>query len=237
MKYEKIIEGKFESRPNRFIASVDIGGKKELAHVKNTGRCSELLIPGVKLYLQDHSENMGKRKLKYSLIGVEKITGNQAVIINMDSQAPNKVVKEALETGRIKLKGMAELEYIKSEVVYGESRLDFYVRDKDGQEAYLEVKGVTLKEDDVARFPDAPTERGIKHLKELIKIKGAGKKAFVIFIIQMKGIERFEPNDKTHKAFGDALRMAADYGVTVIAYDCKITEDSILCDEKIPVIL
>ena len=114
MKYEKIIEGKFESRPNRFIASVDIGGKKELAHVKNTGRCSELLIPGVKLYLQDHSENMGKRKLKYSLIGVEKITGNQAVIINMDSQAPNKVVKEALETGRIKLKGMAELEYIKS---------------------------------------------------------------------------------------------------------------------------
>ncbi|MBS5335625.1 MAG: DNA/RNA nuclease SfsA [Clostridiales bacterium] len=235
MKYEKIVEGKFESRPNRFVASVDIGGKKELSHVKNTGRCRELLIPGVKLYLQDHSENMGTRKLKYSLIGVEKVNDGRALIINMDSQAPNKVVKEAIERGTIRLKDMAEPEYIKSEASYGDSRLDFYVKDKKGQEAYLEVKGVTLEEDGVARFPDAPTQRGIKHLEELIKIRKTGKKAFIIFIIQMKQTVRFEPNDRTHKAFGDALRRAAACGVGVLAYDCKVTEDSIICDQKIPV--
>lgn len=235
MKYEKIVEGKFESRPNRFVASVDIGGKKELSHVKNTGRCRELLIPGVKLYLQDHSENMGTRKLKYSLIGVEKVNDGRALIINMDSQAPNKVVKEAIERGTIGLKDMAEPEYIKSEASYGDSRLDFYVKDKKGQEAYLEVKGVTLEEDGVARFPDAPTQRGIKHLEELIKIRKTGKKAFIIFIIQMKQTVRFEPNDRTHKAFGDALRRAAACGVGVLAYDCKVTEDSIICDQKIPV--
>lgn len=235
MKYEKIVEGKFESRPNRFVASIDIGGKKELSHVKNTGRCRELLIPGVKLYLQDHSENMGTRKLKYSLIGVEKVNDGRALIINMDSQAPNKVVKEAIERGTIRLKDMAEPEYIKSEASYGDSRLDFYVKDKKGQEAYLEVKGVTLEEDGVARFPDAPTQRGIKHLEELIKIRKTGKKAFIIFIIQMKQTVRFEPNDRTHKAFGDALRRAAACGVGVLAYDCKVTEDSIICDQKIPV--
>lgn len=235
MKYEKIVEGKFESRPNRFVASVDIGGKKELSHVKNTGRCRELLIPGVKLYLQDHSENMGTRKLKYSLIGVEKVNDGRALIINMDSQAPNKVVKEAIERGTIRLKDMAEPEYIKSEASYGDSRLDFYVKDKKGQEAYLEIKGVTLEEDGVARFPDAPTQRGIKHLEELIKIRKTGKKAFIIFIIQMKQTVRFEPNDRTHKAFGDALRRAAACGVGVLAYDCKVTEDSIICDQKIPV--
>ena len=196
MKYEKIVEGKFESRPNRFVASVDIGGKKELSHVKNTGRCRELLIPGVKLYLQDHSENMGTRKLKYSLIGVEKVNDGRALIINMDSQAPNKVVKEAIERGTIRLKDMAEPEYIKSEASYGDSRLDFYVKDKKGQEAYLEVKGVTLEEDGVARFPDAPTQRGIKHLEELIKIRKTGKKAFIIF-----------PNNNS-----DYLQKARKYG-------------------------
>lgn len=235
MKYEKIVTGKFKARPNRFIATVDIGGNTEKAHVKNTGRCRELLVPDAKVYLQDHGENMGTRKLRYSLIGVEKIKNGRALIINMDSQAPNKVVKEALESGAIRLEGMTEIEYIKSEASYGDSRLDFYVIDKKGQEAYLEVKGVTLEEEGVARFPDAPTQRGIKHLEDLIKIIKTGKKAFIIFIIQMKQTARLEPNDRTHKSFGDTLRKAAACGVTVLAYDCKITEDSILCDEKIPV--
>ena len=229
MKYEKIVEGKFESRPNRFVASVDIGGKKELSHVKNTGRCRELLIPGVKLYLQDHSENMGTRKLKYSLIGVEKVNDGRALIINMDSQAPNKVVKEAIERGTIRLKDMAEPEYIKSEASYGDSRLDFYVKDKKGQEAYLEVKGVTLEEDGVARFPDAPTQRGIKHLEELIKIRKTGKKAFIIFIISLK-----TPLTSLSKPV-PKIQSTNTSLFFILAFNCKVTEDSIICDQKIPV--
>lgn len=237
MKYEKIIKGKFKSRPNRFIATVHIEGKEERAHVKNTGRCKELLVEGADVYLEDHFDKMGTRKLRYSLITVEKEKAGGALPVNMDSQAPNKVVKEALENGSLNLPGMSSLAKIRGEAVYGDSRLDFYVCDDRGKEAYIEVKGVTLEENGVARFPDAPTERGVKHIEELMRALSEGKKAFIVFVIQMKGIRTFMPNDMTHKAFGDALRRASEKDVTVMAYDCKVTEDEIVLGERVPVAL
>ena len=163
MKYENMIRGKFKERPNRFVAIAETEGGNVRAHVKNTGRCAELLIPGADIYLQDHSGDPGKRKLLYSLISVEKVMEDgSSLMINMDSQAPNKVVKEALGNGRLVLPEMGELSIIKPETVSGTSRLDFYVRDKNGTEGYIEVKGVTLEENGTALFPDAPTRRGIK---------------------------------------------------------------------------
>ena len=203
MKYENIVRGKFKERPNRFIASVCVEGNEERAHVKNTGRCRELLEKDADIYLEDHIGEMGKRKLRYSLIAVEKKTERGTFLVNM----------------------------------YGESRLDFYAEDDRGREAYIEVKGVTLEEDGLARFPDAPTERGVRHLEELIKAAGEGKKAFVIFVIQMKGVNAFTPNDRTHKAFADALRKASSEGVKVMAYDCIVTQSSIVCADSVPVIL
>ena len=169
MKYEKIIKGKFKDRPNRFIAMVEVDGEAQKSHVKNTGRCKELLVSDATVYLEDFDGRMGTRKMRYSLIGVEKKTKQGIIMINMDSQAPNKVVKEALISGKINLPGMDELVEIKAEYVYGDSRLDFYVKDQSGKEGFIEVKGVTLENNGVASFPDAPTERGIKHLKELEK--------------------------------------------------------------------
>ena len=229
MKYENIVRGKFKERPNRFIASVCVEGNEERAHVKNTGRCRELLEKDADIYLEDHIGKMGKRKLRYSLIAVEKKTERGTFLVNMDSQAPNKVVKEAIENGDIRLPGMSSIAKIKGEAMYGESRLDFYAEDDRGREAYIEVKGVTLEEDGLARFPDAPTERGVRHLEELIKAAGEGKKAFVIF--------DFPPNDRTHKAFADALRKASSEGVNVMAYDCIVTRSSIVCADSVPVIL
>lgn len=229
MKYEKIIKGNFIERPNRFVAIVETGGKKVTAHVKNTGRCRELLVPGATVYLEDFEGRMGSIKLKYSLIGVEK--GN--ITVNMDSQAPNKIIKESLESGSLALPEMESLVMIKPEAVYGESRLDFYVKDCKGREGYIEVKGVTLETCGIAMFPDAPTERGIKHLHELQHAVGEGKKAFIIFVIQMKGVLSFEPNDERHKAFGDALREAACSGVTVLAYDCMVGEDFISLGDEV----
>ena len=237
MKYENIVRGKFKERPNRFIASVCVEGNEERAHVKNTGRCRELLEKDADIYLEDHIGEMGKRKLRYSLIAVEKKTERGTFLVNMDSQAPNKVVKEAVENGDIRLPGMSSLVKIKAEAMYGESRLDFYAEDDRGREAYIEVKGVTLEEGGLARFPDAPTERGVRHLEELIKAAGEGKKAFVIFVIQMKGVNAFTPNDRTHKAFADALRKASSEGVNVMAYDCIVTRSSIVCADSVPVIL
>ena len=231
MHYDHIISGTFLKRPNRFIAIVLVGGQEEEAHVKNTGRCRELLIPGARVYLQQHNDP--KRKTKYSLIGVSK--GN--LMINMDSQAPNKAVGEWLKRGGI----FPYIEEIRAEKKYGNSRFDFFVRGGElmagTREAFVEVKGVTLEEDGPAWFPDAPTERGIKHIEELIHCVEEGYDAYIIFVIQMKGVHCFRPNDRTHRAFGDTLRKAADSGVHILALDCLVTKDTMEIDEKIPVIL
>lgn len=231
MKYENMRKGTFIARPNRFIAEVLIDGKTERAHVKNTGRCKELLIPGAEIYVQDFGKNNQKRKTRFSLYGVKK--GD--VLINMDSQAPNKVVEEGLLNKKIVLQGMENLTIIKREQTYGNSRFDFYLEDESGNAGWLEVKGVTLEEDGIAKFPDAPTERGIKHIEELIYATKEGYKSFILFVVQMKGVNCFEPNYKTHKAFGDALRKANKEGVSVIAYDCKVTEDTLNIENPVPV--
>ena len=233
MKYTNIITGKFIDRPNRFIATVEVAGSVEKAHVKNTGRCRELLVSGAQIYLEDFEGRMGKRKMRYSLIKVMK--GNQ--LVNMDSQAPNIVVREALLSGHMQLPGMAPLSVVKSEHRFGDSRLDFYVEDSDGRRGLIEVKGVTLEVDGVAKFPDAPTERGVRHIEELIGAGADGYNVYIIFVIQMKGITAMMPNDDTHKAFGDALRTAASKGVHVLAFDCIVTKDGLDIDSPVPVIL
>lgn len=231
MKYENIIKGKFIARPNRFIAEIEVDGEVVRAHVKNTGRCRELLIPGAEVYLEDFEGRMGTRKMRYSLISVMK--GD--MLINMDSQAPNKVTEEALLNGKLQLPGIGKLTLVKREKTYGDSRFDFYIEDAEGKKAYLEVKGVTLEEDGVARFPDAPTERGVKHVNELCKAVEDGYLGFVLFVIQMSGIRHFEPNDATHKAFGDALRKAQKKGVTVMAVCCHVTMDTLEILDSVPV--
>lgn len=231
MKYEKIVSGIFVSRPNRFIAHVLIDGKEEIVHVKNTGRCKELLIPGVKVYLEDFEGRMGSRKLRYSLIAVEKKRdegNNESILINMDSQAPNKVVAEWLST--------QGYDFIKPEFTFGKSRVDFYM--ERGKEKFLlEVKGCTLEYNGHCFFPDAPTERGVKHLEELIKAKEHGYHAAVLILIQMEESIDFAPNDETHKEFGDTLRIAASRGVEVLCYNCKVTPDSLELKDKVKVIL
>ncbi|MFQ9892043.1 MAG: DNA/RNA nuclease SfsA [Emergencia sp.] len=231
MKYENICKGNFIARPNRFIAEVSVRGETVRAHVKNTGRCRELLLPGAVVYLEDFEGRMGNRKLRYSLIGVEK--GETPV--NMDSQAPNGVCEEALLSGKLKLPGMGELSLVRREKTYGASRFDFYLEDEKGNRAFMEVKGVTLEEGGVARFPDAPTERGVKHVEELCRAKEEGFLCYVLFVIQMQGVCRFEPNDRTHKAFGDALRRAEKKGVIVLACDCKVTRNTLNIENMIPV--
>lgn len=233
MKYEKICQGKFIERPNRFIAYVDIGGEICKAHVKNTGRCRELLLSGAEVYLEDFAGRMGERKLRYSLVAVQKGT----MLVNMDSQAPNKVVREALESGRLLPAGFEAVELVKAEYKYGDSRLDFYVRDRAGREALAEVKGVTLEEDGIARFPDAPTERGVKHIKELIKAKEEGYAACIIFVIQMKGVKKFTPNYATHRQFGEMLCAAEKAGVEILAYDCIAGKDFLTLDRTVEIAL
>lgn len=223
MKYENIVEGKFLERPNRFIAKVEIEGSAEYAHVKNTGRCRELLIPGTTVYLEDYKGRMGTRKMRYSLIGVKK--GD--VLINMDSQAPNKVCEEALLSGILKLPEMGALTCVKREKTFGDSRFDFFLEDEAGQSGWLEVKGVTLEEEGIARFPDAPTARGVKHIEELIDAVQEGYKGYILFVIQMPAVKWFEPNDKTHKAFGDALRRAKKEGVHVLAATCSVNTNTL----------
>lgn len=223
--------GNFIARPNRFIAEVEVAGEVACAHVKNTGRCRELLLPGAEVWLEDFAGRMGTRRLRYSLIGVKK--GETPV--NMDSQAPNKVCEEALLSGHLRLPDMGSLTLVKREKTYGDSRFDFYVEDEDGRAGWLEVKGVTLEEDGVARFPDAPTERGVKHVTELGKAVENGYRGYVLFVIQMDGVSRFEPNDRTHKAFGDALREAKKKGVHVLACDCEVTMDTLAIQNMIPV--
>ena len=222
--------GQFISRPNRFIAEVKLNQSEEITrvHVKNTGRCRELLQPGSTVYLEDFTCRMGTRKMAYSLIGVEKmLPDGQTLMVNMDSQAPNKVTAEALASGKIILPGMGKLTEIRGEKTYGDSRFDFYVEDEDGRKGFIEVKGVTLEEDGLVRFPDAPTERGVKHLHELMKARAEGYMAYALFIVQMEGMHLFMPNDDTHPAFGDALRDAAAADVEILAYQCHVTENTL----------
>ncbi|MCI9596739.1 MAG: DNA/RNA nuclease SfsA [Firmicutes bacterium] len=231
MEYKKIQKGIFIERPNRFVARVNIEGTEETVHVKNTGRCKELLVPGAEVYLEDFIGRMENRKNRYSLVGVKK----GELMINMDSQAPNQVVKEALAEGKLRLPGMEQLILVKGEQKYGDSRLDFYVEDQKGQTGLAEVKGVTLEESGIVRFPDAPTQRGVKHIEELIKAQSQGYLTWIIFVIQMKGISFFEPNDATHPEFGDALRKAAASGVELLAYDCHVTENSMALADPVEI--
>ena len=226
MKYTNIIKAKFINRPNRFISYVSIDGKTEAAHVKNTGRCKELLIPDTNVYLEI-AENPD-RKTKYDLITVEK----NNTLVNIDSQAPNKVIEEWLKKGKI----FSKKAVIKREFTYKKSRFDFYVEDGK-RKAFIEVKGVTLERDGIAYFPDAPTERGVKHIHELQSSLKEGFEAYIIFVIQMKNIKELRPNDVTHQAFGDALREASKAGVKVLALDCIIKPDSIIVDQQIAVVL
>lgn len=226
MKYENMEPARFVSRPNRFIAYVEQNGQQEICHVKNTGRCKELLVPGAELYVQRFDNPA--RKTKLDLISVKK--GEQW--INMDSQAPNQVAAEWLKAGGL---GKKEI-YVKPECRYENSRFDFYL-EYEGRKAFMEVKGVTLEEKGVARFPDAPTERGVKHIEELIRCREAGYDAYICFVIQMKGVTRLEPNDRTHPAFGEALRRAAKTGVKVLAYDCLVRPDELKIDKEMEVCL
>lgn len=225
MKYKDIVTGKFQSRPNRFIAMVDIDGKVETCHVKNTGRCKELLLPEAEVYLEKSGNP--NRKTAYDLVGVKK----GKVLINMDSQAPNQAVKEWLE----KEVYFKNITYLKPECKYGNSRVDFYLETADERKIFIEVKGVTLEEEGVARFPDAPTLRGIKHMKELEQAVQQGYEAYILFVIQMKGIKWFEPNDRTHPEFGDTLHWVSKNGVGVFAYDCSITKESMELDMPVEV--
>ncbi|MCQ2547468.1 MAG: DNA/RNA nuclease SfsA [Clostridia bacterium] len=229
MKYEKIVCGQFVSRPNRFVAQVIVDGKEEKVHVKNTGRCKELLVPKCKVYLEDFNGRMGNRKMRYSLVAVEKA----GKLINMDSQAPNKVVYEAFTDKRISLSNMDELTCIKPEKTYKDSRFDLYLEDIYGKKAFVEVKGVTLEEDGLCRFPDAPTLRGLKHIKELCQAKEEGYEAAIIFVIQMEEASLFGPNYDTQSEFGLALKEAKAKGVEIYAYNCKVDIDSLEIFDKI----
>lgn len=223
MEYGKMVEGVFLARPNRFIAHIEIDGKVEVCHVKNTGRCRELLPEGAKVWCLDAQSPA--RKTRYDLITVQK--GER--LINMDSQAPNIAAKEWLLAG-----GLGEIKNLKAESKCGDSRFDFSFV-KDGKPCFLEVKGVTLENDGVCAFPDAPTERGAKHLRELTKLVQEGYGAYVLFVIQMEGVKYLHPNDLTDKPFGQALRQAENVGVKILAYDCKITENTMKIREKVEV--
>ncbi len=224
MKYQHIVQAEFVERPNRFIAYVDIEGKREKVHVKNTGRCKELLVKGAKVYLEK-SDNPN-RSTAYDLVAVEK--GNR--LVNIDSQAPNKVVEEWLWTRQL----FPNLVLVRPETTYGKSRFDFYIETKQ-EKIFMEVKGVTLEEDGVVRFPDAPSERAVKHVEELIQAKRDGYRVFVLFVIQMADVKYFTPNEDTHKEFAQALAKAVEAGVELLAYDCLVTPDTMILQNAVPV--
>ena len=232
MKYKgRIKEGVFLSRPNRFIAYVMVDGREEKCHVKNTGRCRELLVPGCKVYLEE-SENPN-RSTRFDLVATEKKIGDSSILINMDSQAPNSVVEEWLRKGEL----FGEKIEVKREVTYSDSRFDFSITDESGHVSFLEVKGCTLEKNGVVMFPDAPTERGVKHVKELIKAKKEGYGAYILILVQMCGVKYFVPNWDTHPAFGEALREAERNGVVILCYDSIVTSDSITLFKSVPVVL
>lgn len=225
MKYGAVSGGIFLERPNRFIARVELRGETVTCHVKNTGRCRELLVPGATVYLA--AGDNPHRKTAWDLVAVEKGTR----LINMDAQAPNRCFAEWARQFE------PEAVSIHPEFTVGQSRLDFCLELPGGSSHYIEVKGVTLEQDGRARFPDAPTERGVKHLRELTRLAREGHRATAFFVIQMEDVRDFSPNDDTHPAFGEALRQAADAGVRVAAYSCRVTPESIVIDKTVPVIL
>lgn len=224
MKYKNVKSGIFISRPNRFIAEVEIDGEKKICHVKNTGRCRELLIPGVKVILE-HSDNPARRT-EYDLVAVYK----SKMLINVDSQAPNKVFGEWIPHSEL----FKNLTLIKPEYTYGNSRFDFYI-EADGKRILAEIKGVTLERGGVVLFPDAPTERGVKHTRELIEARQKGFETFIFFIIQMENCKYFTPNAATHKEFADALADAYSKGVNVYALTCNVTENSLEIADFVPI--
>lgn len=226
MHYNKIVEGRFLERPNRFIARVKLKGQTETVHVKNTGRCRELLVPDAKVYLEKSGNP--DRSTAYDLVAVEKA----GRIVNMDSQAPNKAVEEWLRKGGL----FPDVTLLRPETKYGNSRFDFYV-ETEQEKIFIEVKGVTLEEGGVVRFPDAPSDRAVKHVGELAEAKRSGYRVFVLFVIQMERVKYFTPNRKTHPEFAQALCMAAESGVEILAYDCRVTPDSMTINEPVPVIL
>lgn len=224
MIYKNIKKAQFLSRPNRFIAHIDIDGKTEICHVKNTGRCKELLTENATVFVQE--SNNPSRKTKFDLIAVLK--GER--LINMDSQIPNKVFAEWAKTSRF----FGDITLLKAEKTFENSRFDFYI-ETEKDKAFVEVKGVTLEQDGVVLFPDAPTERGVKHINELCRCIEAGYKAYIFFIIQMDNVKYFTPNRTTHAAFADALKAAAEKGVGVYALDCKVGENSIVADKFVEI--
>ena len=228
MEYGKMVEARFLRRVNRFTAFVELNGQEEMVHVKNTGRCKELLLEGARVFLEEADKE--GRKTKYSLIAVYK--GD--TLVNMDSQAPNQMAAEALAEGKIIEIG--EVDFLKREVKYENSRFDLFYQ-KGDKKGFIEVKGVTLEENGVAKFPDAPTERGAKHLKELIKAKEEGYEASVLFVIQMKGVKEFRPNEERDKNFTEALIEAAKAGVQILAYDCGVQVGQVWIENQIPVVL
>lgn len=223
MYYSNMVSGIFLRRPNRFIAHIVIDNKEQICHVKNTGRCKELLPEGAKVWCQQFDDP--KRKTKFDLISVQK--GHR--LINMDSQAPNKAAGEWLAGG-----GVGKIDNLRAEVKHGDSRFDFYF-EKDGNPCYLEVKGVTLENDGICAFPDAPTERGAKHLRELTALAKQGLGAYVLFVIQMRDVKYLHPNDATDPTFGNALRAAHAAGVQVLAMCCDVTEDSMTITQPVEV--
>ena len=224
MRYENVSVGRFQSRPNRFVAHVLLGGETAICHVKNTGRCRELFVGDARVVLSESINTL--RKTRYDVIAVYK--GDK--LINIDSQAPNRVFREWAERGGF-LQG---IRLIRPEYAYGQSRLDFYV-ETDEKRCLIEVKGVTLEEDGHVRFPDAPTQRGERHLRELIHAVSEGYESYAFFVIQMSGARGFSPNTDTDPAFAKALRDAAEAGVHVLAYDCRVTEDTLVMGDPVPV--
>ena len=268
MKYNQVVSGTFLQRPNRFIAHVRINGREEICHVKNTGRCRELLVPGCTVYCAV-SDNP-QRKTKYDLIAVEKITETGTLLVNMDSQAPNAAAKEWLKSGASLF---GKLDVIKPEYKYGNSRFDFYLECKNEQKTpercaenhhkaihtatnlngdtpssthnaetclrkiFIEVKGVTLEDNGIVLFPDAPTERGVKHVRELIRCHDEGFETWILFVVQMENVLYFTPNRKTHPQFADALCEAQQAGVHLLAYTCKVMPDKMTIDKELKISL
>lgn len=229
MKYNKIIEGIFIKRANRFIAQVRIHGEEETVHVKNTGRCKELLVPGVKVILEDCSHQRN-RKTKYSLIAVWK--GD--LLVNMDSQVPNAVVFEAI--AKNKIKGLENINYLKREVTFRRSRYDLYF-ESEREKGFIEIKGVTLEEEGICMFPDAPTERGTKHVLEMIEAVKEGYIGILFFLVQMKGPKLFQLNWQMDPVFSEAVNAAKEKGVQVIAYDSVVVENNIQIGDPVEILL
>lgn len=229
MRYDNIHPAVFIERLNRFVARVAIDGAEERVHVKNTGRCAELLVPGARVWLVRSAA--GGRKTAYDLVAAVKCRGEETVLVNMDSMAPNAAAKEWIEAG-----GLGRIEALRGESIIGDSRFDF-TGIQDGRRVVIEVKGCTLERNGIALFPDAPTLRGVKHVKGLTELARQGCRCIVLIVIQMKGVKEFRPNWETHPEFGHALKLAQEAGVEIVSVDCRICPGVVQIDGRIPVVL